>query len=198
VTQLLLARHGETVDNADGLILGRRDPPLSARGLEQARGLATAAKRAGIAIVWSSPMRRALDTAAIVSEATGAPVSALEALAESDRGDWEGLPVSDLRRAQPALFAAFEAAADGFAFPGGESLAEQVSRTRAALDRIAEGPQPALVVAHVGTLRAAMLAIGRPVPPEAEIPHATMQSLPWRRPGAGDAADAECGPTPRE
>jgi probable phosphoglycerate mutase len=72
-TTLLLARHGQTADNADGLILGRRDPPLSALGLAQARALAAAAKDAGIAVVWSSPLRRARATASIVSEATGAP-----------------------------------------------------------------------------------------------------------------------------
>jgi broad specificity phosphatase PhoE len=183
---LLLARHGQTADNADGLILGRRDPPLSALGREQARALGAAAREAGIAIVWSSPLRRASDTAEIVSSATRAPVSVLATLAESDRGDWEGRSVAELRRCEPALFAAFEAAADGFAFPGGESLAAQVARTKVALDRVAHGPQPALIVAHVGTIRAALLAIGRRPPPEAEVPHATIERLPWpRRPGRG-------------
>jgi probable phosphoglycerate mutase len=124
-------------------------------------------------------LRRARATAAIVAAATGAPVSVLEQLAESDRGDWEGRPVAELRRTQPGAFAAFESAADGFAFPGGESLADQVARTREALDRVAQGPRPALVIAHVGTIRAAMLALGRHPPPEAEVPHATIQELPW-------------------
>jgi broad specificity phosphatase PhoE len=176
---LLLARHGQTADNADGLILGRRDPPLSAVGLEQAEALATAARDAGIVVLWTSPLRRARATAAIVSDATGAPVSVLQALAESDRGDWEGRPVARLREEQPEAFAAFEAAEDGFAFPGGESLAAQVTRTRGALNRVAGGRQPALVVAHVGTIRAALLAIGQRPPPEAEVPHATMLTLPW-------------------
>jgi broad specificity phosphatase PhoE len=62
-----------------------------------------------------------------------------------------------------------------------------VARTRVALDRVADGPQPALVIAHVGTIRAAMLAIGRRPPPEAEVPHATLQPLPWPRSGPGHA-----------
>jgi broad specificity phosphatase PhoE len=181
-TRLLVARHGQTADNADGLILGRRDPPLSAVGLQQARALALAVKDAGLAVVWSSPLRRARATAAIVAEATGARVSVLDALAESDRGAWEGCPVAELRRNEPTLFVAFETAADGFAFPGGESLSDQVARTRTALDRIAEGPQPALVIAHVGTIRAALLASGRRPPPEADIPHATIEELVWPPP----------------
>jgi broad specificity phosphatase PhoE len=176
---LLLARHGQTADNAGGLILGRRDPPLSELGRRQALTLAAAAREAGIAAVWTSPLQRAATTAAIVSEATGAPVFVLDGLVESDRGSWEGQPVAELRRAEPERFAAFEAAGDGFAFPGGESIADQVARTRTALDRVVAGPQPPLVVAHVGTIRAAMLAIGRRPPAEADVPHAQMIELPW-------------------
>jgi broad specificity phosphatase PhoE len=176
---LLLARHGETADNAGGLILGRRDPPLSELGHHQASELAEVARQAAIAAVWTSPMRRAAATAEIVSAATGAPVSVLADLAESDRGRWEGQPVAELRRTEPERFAAFEAARDGFAFPGGESLAEQVARTRRALDCVAAGPQPALVVAHVGTIRAAMLALGRRPPAEADVAHAKIIELPW-------------------
>jgi broad specificity phosphatase PhoE len=176
---LLLARHGQTADNADGLILGRRDPPLSELGRHQARELAQVAQQAAIAAVWTSPMRRAAATAEIVAAATGAPVSVLTDLAESDRGRWEGQPVAELRRTEPERFSAFEAASDRFAFPGGESLAEQVARTRRALACVAAGPQPALVVAHVGTIRAAMLALGRRPPAEADIAHAQIIELPW-------------------
>jgi broad specificity phosphatase PhoE len=176
---LLLARHGQTADNAGGLILGRRDPPLSELGNAQARALAAAAREARIASLWTSPLRRAAATAAIVSEATGAPVSVLDDLAESERGSWEGRPLAELRRTEPERFAAFEAASDGFAFPGGESLADQVVRTRDALDRVAAGPQPALVVAHVGTIRAAMLALGLRPPAEADVAHAQIIELSW-------------------
>jgi probable phosphoglycerate mutase len=188
---LLLARHGQTADNAGGLILGRRDPPLSELGRAQAQGLAVAvaARETRLAAIWSSPLRRARATAAIVSEATGAPVSVLDGLAESDRGDWEGRPVAELRGAEPDRFAAFEAASDGFAFPGGESLADQVGRTRRALDQVVAGPQPALVVAHVGTIRAAMLALGGRPPAEADVAHAQIIELPW--PVSGITGDGQ-------
>jgi broad specificity phosphatase PhoE len=64
---LLLARHGQTADNAGGLILGRRDPPLSELGRAQARALAAAAVQLGIAALWTSPLQRAAATAAVVS-----------------------------------------------------------------------------------------------------------------------------------
>jgi broad specificity phosphatase PhoE len=177
--RLLLARHGQTDDNAGGLILGHRDPPLTELGLQQAAELAAAAREAGIAAVWTSPLARARVTAATVAAATGAPVMVDEDLVESDRGDWEGRSLAELADSEPERFQAFHDAAPDFVFPGGESLADQVARTRRALDRVVAGPQPALVVAHVGTIRAALMAAGQRPPPEADVPHGTPVAIDW-------------------
>ena len=184
---ILLARHGETGDNANGLILGRRDPPLSAAGWEQAEALAARARRAGVAAVWTSPLARARQTASIVAEAVGCHAVILNDLIESDRGTWEGQSVAQLERASPQLYAAFERGDPAFAFPGGESLLAQMQRTRRALAEAAAGAAPALVVAHAGTIRAALLAIGGHVPAERELAHAEIVELMWSAAGAGDA-----------
>jgi broad specificity phosphatase PhoE len=178
---VLLARHGQTPDNAGGMILGRRDPSLSELGREQAARLAGAAARASVAAIWNSPMRRARETAAIVAAAVGVQPMVLGDLIESDRGSWEGQSLEHLAAVSPDLYAAFESADPEFAFPGGESLADQVARTRRALDVIAAGPGPALVIAHVGTIRAAMLATGVKPPPEREVAHGEILRLDWRR-----------------
>lgn len=176
---LLLARHGETPDNAHGLILGQRDPPLSDVGHAQAAQLAAHVAGDGVVAIWCSPLLRARQTAAVVAEALGREASVLAGLSESDRGDWEGASVTELARDSPELFAAFEAGEKDFVFPGGESIAEQVLRTRRALSRVASGPTPALVVAHAGTIRAAMIAVGRVVPPERALPHGEVIRLTW-------------------
>jgi probable phosphoglycerate mutase len=178
--RLLLARHGQTADNAGGLILGHRDPPLTELGLRQAAELGGAARRAGVVAVWTSPLQRARVTADAVAAATGATVTVDEDLIESDRGDWEGRTLAELRDADPSLFKAFLTADPGFTFPGGESLASQVTRTRRALDRVAAGTGPTLVVAHVGTIRAALLAAGQRPGPEAEVPHGELIAIDWR------------------
>jgi broad specificity phosphatase PhoE len=180
--ELLLARHGQTAENADGLILGHRDPPLSEVGERQAAQLAARAAEAGIAFIWTSPLRRARQTAAVVAAAVGAEVSVLDDLIESDRGSWEGQPVLRLTQASPDLVTAFENADPDFIFPGGESIAQQVVRTRRALDVAAGGSQPALVVAHAGTIRAAILAAGRHPPPERALPHGELIALTWPAP----------------
>jgi broad specificity phosphatase PhoE len=180
--ELLLARHGQTAENADGLILGHRDPPLSELGERQATQLAARAAEAGIALIWTSPLRRARQTAAVVAAVVGTTVWVLDDLIESDRGAWEGQPISRIAQATPDLVTAFENAAPDFSFPGGESIAQQVVRTRRALDVAADGLQPALVVAHAGTIRAAMLATGRHPPPERALPHGELIALTWAAP----------------
>jgi broad specificity phosphatase PhoE len=184
---ILLARHGETADNADGLILGRRDPPLSAAGWEQAEALAAGARRAGVASVWSSPLARARETASIVAGAVGCDPVILDDLIESDRGTWEGQSVAQLARTSPQLHAAFERGDPAFAFPGGESLRDQVQRTRRALAEVAAGAAPALVVAHAGTIRAALRAMNRWLPAERELAHAEIVELIWSAAEAGEA-----------
>jgi probable phosphoglycerate mutase len=89
------------------------------------------------------------------------------------------MPHTVLAEHQPELFAAFEAGDPAFAFPGGESIASQVTRTRRALAQVADGPQPSLVVAHAGTIRAALIAAGRQVPPERALPNGEAVALDW-------------------
>jgi len=174
---LWLARHGETAENAEGRILGRRDPPLSAAGIAQAEALAGRLKDAGIAAVWASPLRRARETAEIVGRAVGIEPVVLTDLVESDRGDWEGRRVAELADERPDLHAAFVAGDPSFRFPGGESMAEQRARTRSALAAARAGPLPALVVAHAGTIRAALADSGAPVPPESALAHGGVMEL---------------------
>ncbi len=178
-TTLLLARHGQTADNANGLILGHRDPPLSELGERQAGQLAIQARARGVVALWCSPLLRARQTASVVGAAVGVEPVVIDELIESARGEWEGKPQAVLTQDEPELFAAFEAGDPGFAFPGGESIASQVARTRRALTQVAAGAQPSLVVAHAGTIRAALIAVGRPVPPERALPNGEAVPLEW-------------------
>ncbi len=129
--------------------------------------------------IWCSPLLRARETAAIVADATGIAPTILDDLIESARGRWEGQSVTYLAATEPVLFSAFEAGDKDFAFPGGESLLDQVRRTRKALDLVTAGPGPALVVAHAGTIRAALIGVGRAPPPERELPHGEAIPLTW-------------------
>ena len=171
---LLLIRHGQTGDNAAGLILGHRDPPLSDTGRAQAERLAEELRDLPIAAVWTSPLRRARETARIVASPHGLDPIVCDELIESDRGRWEGVAIAQLAQDEPELHAAFLRGDPDFVFPGGESLRGQRERTRTALTRVCAGPLPAAVVAHVGTVRAALALSCRPVGPESALPHGSV------------------------
>jgi broad specificity phosphatase PhoE len=178
---ILLARHGETADNvAPERMMGWRDPPLTARGREQAHALARTVGGEGLAAVWTSHLLRARETAAMVGDALDLVPRVDERLAESHRGQWEGRRLVDIEREEPEAWAAWRRAGPGFRFPGGESLAEHQRRALAALADVRDGPLPALVVCHGGTIRAiaaASRADGLDAYQELAVPNASLLRL---------------------
>jgi broad specificity phosphatase PhoE len=152
---ILLARHGETDDNREPIrIQGRLDTPLNATGRAQADELGRRLADRGIASLYSSQLSRARETAEIAGRHLGLEPVVDPRLAEGDRGELEGRLWRDVAEEDPELYAAWRRAGEGFRFPGGESLREQLDRTLAALEDVrTAGSLPALVVAHGGTIR---------------------------------------------
>ncbi|MDQ3738301.1 MAG: histidine phosphatase family protein [Actinomycetota bacterium] len=145
---LLLVRHGETEPNRQGLLLGRADPPLTARGRSQGAALAASLPRPHHVI--SSPLHRATDTAA----AFGRPFETDERWIELDYGDLDGRPAASV---SPEVWSRFRADPD-FAPAGGESLAALGHRVRSACDDIAgrAGKDVVIIVTHVSPIKAAL------------------------------------------
>jgi broad specificity phosphatase PhoE len=156
---IVLARHGETPYNAARRFQGHLPVPLTDRGREQAHELARAAAQREWGALWSSPLERARETAAIVSAAIGLEPREDARLVETDCGDWTDRFFDDVEAEDPEGFAAFHRADAGFCFPGGESFAQQTERVMAALHDIGQGPSPALVICHRQVIRLALTAI---------------------------------------
>jgi probable phosphoglycerate mutase len=153
VTPVLLIRHGPTEWNDNGRIQGRADLELSSRGrAEVARWRLPAAWAE--ARVLSSPLRRARDTAALL---TGRTPIIDDRLIEMDWGAWQGRRLAELRARAPALVAANEARGLDFRPPGGESPREVCARLQALLAELAADPQPVVAVCHKGVIRAALV-----------------------------------------
>jgi broad specificity phosphatase PhoE len=156
---ILLARHGETAENLERRFQGQKDVPLNDTGREQARALAehAAAESPPIAALYTSPLVRAAETAAIVGERLGLEPLPDERLKEVDVGAWQDRLKDDVEREDPEGWAAFLRAGDGFRFPGGESFAEQQERVIAALVDVTQRRElPALLVCHRGVIRCAL------------------------------------------
>jgi len=180
---LLIARHGETDDNAVPRFQGWRDTPLNDTGRRQAFALGErlAEREQPIASLWASDLSRARETAEIAGAALGLRPLLDWRLREGARGRWEGSLMEDVERAEPELYAAWMRDDPTFRFPGGETLREQQQRVLASLHDIrAHGPLPALVVCHGGSIRV-MLALRDPRGLEAfhsfEVPNTAVESL---------------------
>ena len=89
--ELILIRHGETIWNKEGRVQGLSDIELSDVGLNQARKLALSIQDLNIKAIYSSPVKRAYQTAQIINEIHNAPIFLEPGLVEMDQGDFEGL-----------------------------------------------------------------------------------------------------------
>jgi len=97
---LLLARHGEAEHESDRLPDARRG--LTAAGREQARALGRSLAGARVAVVYTSPLSQAVETAELVAAQTGAGVVVREGLEEQSVG---GLlsELADLHRGETVV-----------------------------------------------------------------------------------------------
>lgn len=152
-TRILLARHGETEWNRLGRWQGHADPPLNDTGRRQAATLAEQLAADSISAVYSSDLRRASETAAIVAERLGLAVIERRALREIDVGSWSGLTRDEVRARYPEGFTRWLAGEIGH---DGETREELTRRVVAEVGSIAaEHPdEQVLVVTHGGAIRA--------------------------------------------
>lgn len=154
-----MARHGETDWNREQRFQGHADPPLNDVGRDQARLLARRLFGDGIAAVYASPLRRALETAEIVAEVLGLPVETRLALREVDVGSWSGLTRTEVAERYPDGFRRWLDRGQGW--DDGETYDDLGSRVVAdLLELAARHPEErVLVVSHGGTMRAALAAV---------------------------------------
>jgi glucosyl-3-phosphoglycerate phosphatase len=146
--RLFLVRHGESTYNADGLLQGQADPPLTARGRAEAEALAGALDGVAMQAI-ASDLVRARETAALLGH-PDAPTDAR--LREIDVGEWAGRPISDFPPGSEPSWRG-----GPLVPPGGEAWGELVARVGAAVDDMLDaGGGPWLVVAHGGVVRAAV------------------------------------------
>jgi broad specificity phosphatase PhoE len=154
-TRLLLLRHGQTELSVQRRYSGHGDPELTPLGLAQAAGAAERLARVpDIAVVLTSPLRRARQTAEAVAAAAGVPLAVRQRLIETDFGKWEGLTFPEARARDPQLHAEW-LGSEEVAPPGGESFAAVGRRVSAELaDVLHEYPGATLVlVTHVTPIK---------------------------------------------
>ncbi len=178
MSNIYLARHGQTAYNLERRFQGQMPVPLDQTGIAQAHDLAQRAGAISFAALWSSPLRRARETAEIVAARIGLPIQEDARLMETDAGEWTDRPFAEILAETPELFAGFAEGDPSFAFPGGESFAQQGARVATAIAEIERGDLPALVVCHGVVIRIALFQrAGHRVTLAERVPNAALVPL---------------------
>jgi len=145
--KLILIRHSEPDPGRDVL-----DPPLTENGRRLAAATGQWLAGEGIACVYSSTSRRAVETAALIAGSVGAPVVQRDGLAEFGEGQ-EYVPVEELRRTGDARWTAMAAGDLAVFGTDAETFRAEVSAAVGAIADAHPG-QTVAVVAHAGVINA--------------------------------------------
>ena len=154
-TRLLLVRHGATTLSAEDRFAGSTDVALSDEGRHQAARLGARLADDAIAAVYCSPMRRTIETAALIAEAHKLASVTRPGLREIDHGHWEGLTRQEVEQRFAEEYARWEEDPFTVAPAGGECGVDVMARALPVIRTIIESHlgQKVLVVSHKATIR---------------------------------------------
>jgi broad specificity phosphatase PhoE len=141
--EVVLVRHGETEWSRELKHTGRTDVPLTETGEEQARVVGEALRGREFALVLSSPLRRALDTARLA----GFEPEVRDELAEWDYGEYDGRRTVEIREEVP------DWTIWRYGARGGESVSEVSARADRVVEELLRVEGDVLVFSHGHLLR---------------------------------------------
>lgn len=159
--RLILVRHGSSTWNEERRIQGQLDPPLSAKGEDQAARLAERLKDEKPAGFYSSDLARATATAGAIASRIGRRPVLLPGLREIALGEWEGLDREQIKAGYPRQWEQWTANPSWDIVPGSEGTKAFESRVGAALDDLLARHRTGevLIVTHGGVIQVALLRI---------------------------------------
>ncbi len=136
MTEIILARHGETEWNVAEIFRGRIDVELNENGRKQAELLAEYLSDVKIEAIHSSPLKRALRTAEMIANYHQLEVEIAPGLIDLDFGKWQGLPNQEVKDKYGELYAEWINSPDKVKIPAGESLNDVRKRAIGVVDEI--------------------------------------------------------------
>ncbi len=124
MTEIILARHGETEWNVQEVFRGRVDIELNETGIKQAELLAEYLGDLKVEAIYSSPLRRAFKTAEVIASHRKLDVKIAPGLIDIDFGEWQGLSHQEVKDRYKELYGKWLNHPDKMKMPAGESLAD--------------------------------------------------------------------------
>ena len=149
MTDIILARHGETEWNVEEVFRGRIDIELNQTGVKQAELLAEYLGGLKIDAVYSSPLKRALMTAEVIAGYHQLDVEIAPGLTDFDYGKWQGLPHQEVKEKYKELYAQWINNPNQVRIPAGESLGDVRERAIGVVNNvIAQYAGTVVLVSH--------------------------------------------------
>ena len=156
VTQLIFVRHGETLWNIEGRVMGQLDSALSTRGEKQAEAIAGRLSRIPFDRLYSSDLGRAVQTANAIANVCNKGVYLDKSLRERNMGVFQGLTREEKKAKYADVWRECKAVGADYRIPGGgESQNQRLARSIEVMNRLADTHpgETIVVVSHDGILR---------------------------------------------
>lgn len=152
---IFVVQHGETEATLTNEFEGFRDTPLTDRGRTQAKEVARRLNHNEFDLLFSSPLKRALDTSKIIAQEVGTDIRIEEDLKEICYGSWEGKERSSISSTH-----SWNDNKYNFSYPGsfrgtpGQSYADIYQRVVDFFEKLRQKDlKSVLVVTHLGVIR---------------------------------------------
>ena len=174
-----LFRHGETDFNRCGIIQGRKlDVGLNDIGRRQAEKLAETTEIADAEVIYSSPLKRALETTNIIAERLKIPIVIMEDLTEGDLGIVEGVCFDDVYRYWPEIMKNWcSPESMDIGFPGGETKRQILARMQRTVRVLLAAKETNIAISsHSSVLRLFLVSVGGD---GRKLPNAKLVHLVW-------------------
>ncbi len=155
--EILLIRHGETERNRTRRIMGHRPIPLNVRGRSQARALQRRLKKVELEVIYTSPIRRAVETARVLAKGRRVRTIKVPEMAEIDYGHWVGRTFDEVSF-DPA-YRTYHTTPRKARAPGGESMREVYRRAVSFIEKLRRRHRGGrvVVISHADVIKAIMV-----------------------------------------
>ncbi len=149
MTEIIMARHGQTEWNVGEVFRGRIDIELDEVGVKQAELLAEYLSDRRIDAVYSSLLKRAAKTAEAIARYHNLQVEITPGLMDFNFGEWQGLTHQKVKDKYPELYTEWTENPQQVVPPGGESLNDVRGRAVGVVNEVTARYQGTVVmVAH--------------------------------------------------
>jgi broad specificity phosphatase PhoE len=160
LTQIILARHGQTAWNKGEVFRGRTDIDLDETGLKQAELLAGYLENTNIEAIYCSPLKRAFKTAQAVARRHNLTARPVPGINDISFGEWEGKSFDYVRENYKETFGQWARTPHLVKLPGGETLNELTARAMAFVqETVQKHPGAVVVVSHQVVHKCLILAM---------------------------------------